>query len=317
MKKPCDKAGGMECVGSKNKQFTCQCKYPRDQFYSRDEKKCISFAGGNCSFALPCVKNAGCSQDIFELRKGETLHGKSYYYNATVGRKCECLTGFRATKNRMCLPTYLTACGSPTTSTSTTTQNINNVCNPEENLKCFDNKICLCQNPLQQLYSTQSRKCLNLVGSRCGGGNSGASVECTTDAYCNAEGLCACKDGFSSTSQRKCLKDFGQGCSSPKECNFHRGLICSNENTCNCLDDGLSYDEGRKRCLGQEGSVCGKMQLDLHVGHLELLDSWGNVSIGDGRSTNRNQSLMSFQVDCREGLICRTSELNTFKLCSI
>lgn len=310
-KRPCDRSSGMACmektvsssgssttgVSGRTKR-TCQCTYPSDQYYDSGKNSCISYAGGNCSFSWPCVRNAVCSEDIYELRRGENIHGKTYNYNVTIGKKCACQQGASQTRDRQCLRSYQQPCD-PQSDLG------NGGCNSEENLKCFDASICLCSNPLSQIYDKALHKCVYLVGARCvpskeemGGDDADTRADkaflCTSNAECNAvSGICECKSGYSSSPYLTCLKDYGTECSSggngngsggdeSARCNFHRGLSChQSSGTCGCIDeDTLKYDANTKTCLSVvEGGPCGTFEYSDSTGFVAGRKDGGVVMI--------------------------------------
>lgn len=210
--------------------------------------------GGNCSFSWPCVPNAACSEDIYELRQGENVHGKQYSYNVTIGRKCSCQEGTHQTTSRQCLPSYGHSCS------------INSSCNPEENLKCFDSSICLCSNPLSMTYETATKKCVHLVGAKCS--TTDNTAPCIVNAECSVSGKCQCKPGFSSCFESTCLKDFGTECNKTGECNVYRGLSCHEDMRCGCISPTLQYDTNSRTCHGMEGGPCGIFTYSQKIGFL-------------------------------------------------
>ncbi|CAL8103587.1 unnamed protein product [Orchesella dallaii] len=291
-KRPCDKDSGMQCslssTNTGSRRRSCQCIFPKDQYYNATAKMCISYASGNCTGS--CVSNAECAVDIYELRKGENIYGKSYNYNVTVGQKCKCKEGFRETRERQCLASYRQPCGG---------EKEEGGCNPEENLICFDSSICLCKSPLTQIYDWKMLKCRSLAGAKCsGGGDNGDDHDddgespCVSNAEC-ANRKCVCKAGFTSTPFSTCLKDLGEECKKVRgssdddngesSCNYWRGLSChQNSGTCGCIDASLKYDSNAKLCESEEGGRCGTF---------EFSDSLGFVGgSGNGKSFGRGEA---------------------------
>lgn len=129
----------------------------------------------------------------------------------------------------------------------------------EENLKCFDNRICLCQNPLHQFIPQKRTNVLIWLGhdassstlqNRIASNAVGRMMQYAKRVFLRQHAL------FQKMSLRFLEKFVAR--------NMRRvvggGLSCQN-GACNCIDDCLRYSPTLQSCLDGQGSPCGKVLL--------------------------------------------------------
>jgi hypothetical protein len=261
-KEPCDKKSGTECVNGK-----CLCPFEPQQYYDKEERHCVSYAGANCTTpkVSACVPNAECVN--VQLRTGYTSEDGVKKVHTKSVTQCHCKKGFSETKNGHCMGMAGTECS------------VKQPCLADAFLVCVDGK-CNCRNPLHEVVDNRTSQCVSLVGSAChdspissstGGGvmtGIGAlkkgSPDCVQNAEC-VKGKCVCKEGFSPTPRKSCLLGYKQSCE-PFQCNRHAGLACIN-GECECFDSNLVLDTETNACIGissTQESGDGVTEADVH-----------------------------------------------------
>lgn len=124
LNEPCEKRSGTECIEGR-----CVCPFGDHQYFDALERRCISYANGNCTHPKisPCVSNAECVN--VQLITGymsedgvKKIHSKSI-------TQCHCVKGYSETKNGYCMGMANTECA------------LKQPCNSEAFLVCSDGKV--------------------------------------------------------------------------------------------------------------------------------------------------------------------------------
>ncbi|CAG7726993.1 unnamed protein product [Allacma fusca] len=177
--------------GRNCRKIACACPY-EFQVYSVEKNVCQSIAEGDCDGEAECPEHSKCSHN--------NVHAKNKYnlINGFVG-KCACEEGYEINHFEECRVPYLGNC--------------NDTRECDRGLHCIDDK-CQCEfsRDYAGIYNRKSRKCLLLVGSKCGEPTDYACVnnaDCAWKHWSDEYKTCICDAAsgrFRLTGQKTCKR---------------------------------------------------------------------------------------------------------------
>ncbi|CAL8075848.1 unnamed protein product [Orchesella dallaii] len=233
----CDTDANLVCKDRKH----CDCKH-NISIYDSISHQCLGTVGSPCDEnGMGCSSNATCSNGRCSCRP-------DYQFLNKKG-ECEWKRGY----NESCEE--------------------NNQCDEEKFICNTKTKSCDCRS--LQIYNVSSNTCVGLAGGLCFERKYPKEsvpyrAECVANSEC--KGLpsnviqCKCKDGYTPSSDGRCLIPHGGKCGAEEVCSeVEQGTVCF-EGRCLCKT-GQVFNKIRNKCVGQLHSRCNETTICVEDTH--------------------------------------------------